>query len=494
MDEEGMSVERMIARIEKWVLEVREGMTQSATQEDLEIEKVWDDVRGGMMNVGDVRKARCEEIEYMKSRGIWREVDVEECWKRTGKAPIGVRWVDTNKGSEERPEVRSRLVARDFRTKAKREEEALFAATPPIEAGRMVLSKAATWKRNGNGKRGLRKIIFIDAKKAHLNPECHEEVYVELPEEAGARAGKCGKLLRWLYGCRRAAQAWETFYSEKLQGAGFVRGRACGVVFRHPERDVSVMCHGDDFMATGDGGDLRWLASLMATWFEIKVRAVMGPEEGDDKEVVILGRCVRWRDWGIEFEADPRHRRIVMEHFGLGEDSASGRVNGDRERREEAEDEEEMDRAEATVFRGLAARLNYLSQDAPDVQFAAKETAREMAKPTRGAWRRLKKLARYLVSRVSVVWTYRWQEEGQRMRVKTDSDWGGSRWDRKSTSGGLLALGCHCLKTWSSTQGAVALSSAEAEFYAMVDGVLRAKWAVTVAEELGCGVDGGSWS
>ena len=47
------------------------------------------------------------------------------------------------------------------------------------------------------------------------------------------------------------------------------------------------------------------------------------------------------------------------------------------------------------------------------------------------------------------------------------------------------------MKTWSSTQGAVALSSAEAEFYAMVDGVLRAKWAVTVAEELGCGVDGG---
>ena len=54
-----------------------------------------------------------------------------------------------------------------------------------------------------------------------------------------------------------------------------------------------------------------------------------------------------------------------------------------------------------------------------------------------------------------------------------------------------MALGRHCLKTWSATQGAVALSSAEAEFYAMVDGVLRAKWAVTVARKLGCGIDGG---
>ena len=53
-------------------------------------------------------------------------------------------------------------------------------------------------------------------------------------------------------------------------------------------------------------------------------------------------------------------------------------------------------------------------------------------------------------------------------------------------------MGGHCLRTWSSTQGAVALSSAEAEFYAMVDGVQKAKWAATIAGELGCGVDGSS--
>eukprot|EP00973_Karenia_brevis_P026388 3640341-Karenia_brevis.AAC.1 len=32
----------------------------------------------------------------------------------------------------------------------------------------------------------------------------------------------------------------------------------------------------------------------MESWFEIKVRAILGPEEQDDKEVVILGRIVRW--------------------------------------------------------------------------------------------------------------------------------------------------------------------------------------------------------
>ena len=52
-------------------------------------------------------------------------------------------------------------------------------------------------------------------------------------------------------------------------------------------------------------------------------------------------------------------------------------------------------------------------------------------------------------------------------------------------------FGNHCWKAWSSTQGAVALSSAEAEFYAMVEGAQRGKWAVTVATELGIQLGGG---
>ena len=46
-------------------------------------------------------------------------------------------------------------------------------------------------------------------------------------------------------------------------------------------------------------------------------------------------------------------------------------------------------------------------------------------------------------------------------------------------------LGKHCLKTWSATQGAVALSSAEAEFYAMIEAITRAKGVVTIMKEMG---------
>ena len=89
-------------------------------------------------------------------------------------------------------------------------------------------------------------MLFIDVKKAHLNPVCEEDVYITLPRECNAPDGMCGKLKRWLYGFRPAAKAWENHYVEKLEEKGFRRGIGCGVVFYHPTRDLSLAVHGDD--------------------------------------------------------------------------------------------------------------------------------------------------------------------------------------------------------------------------------------------------------
>ena len=159
---------------------------------------------------------------------------------------------------------------------------------------------------------------------------------------------------------------------------------------------------------------------------------------------------------------------------------------GNKEEEEaDAKDDEDLDTMEATTFRGVAARLNYLAQDRADVQFAAKEVCREMAKPTRSSWRKQKRVARYLVDKPEVVFKYPYQEGSMEIKVFTDSDWAGCRTTRESTSGGVILLGGHCIKTWSSTQGSIALSSCEAEFYAMVDGILKALGLRACVEELG---------
>ena len=85
----------------------------------------------------------------------------------------------------------------------------------------------------------------------------------------------------------------------------------------------------------------------------------------------------------------------------------------------------------------------------------------------------------------AVIFQYEWLYEGKLMTLYTDSDWASCRRTRKSASGGAVLIGTHCVKTLSRTQGPIALSSAEAEYYSMVEGAIKAKGVQTVAREIG---------
>ena len=62
-----------------------------------------------------VDEARGEEVGFMQGIGVWVKSTNEECWEMTGKAPVTTEWVDINKGRDGEVNVRSRLVARDFK-------------------------------------------------------------------------------------------------------------------------------------------------------------------------------------------------------------------------------------------------------------------------------------------------------------------------------------------------------------------------------------------
>ena len=114
-----------------------------------------------------------------------------------------------------------------------------------------------------------------------------------------------------------------------------------------------------------------------------------------------------------------------------------------------------------------------------------------MASPSQGGVRKLKHLARYLLKHPEVELRYPWchEEELETLDVYTDSDWAGCRTTRKSTSGGLVVLGGGVVKSWSKTQGPVALSSGEAEYYSMVKGTIEGMGLQTLSRDLGWQVE-----
>ena len=142
----------------------------------------------------------------------------------------------------------------------------------------------------------------------------------------------------------------------------------------------------------------------MQEWCEIKVRATLGPGEGDDKQVVILGRTVKWRHCGISWQAHAKHRKLLMERFGYDEKTKPSTSNGETGLHQDDEwEKEHVSRSEATEFRGAVARVNFLSQDSPELMYPAEELSTEISNPVIGAWKRLKRVARFVKARKCVV-------------------------------------------------------------------------------------------
>ena len=123
----------------------------------------------------------------------------------------------------------------------------------------------------------------------------------------------------------------------------------------------------------------------------------------------------------------------------------------------------ELGHEETTMFRAVAARLNYLSQDRPDITFATMKLCSKMSRPDAQDLKNMKRLGRFLVGRPRVGCLCEWQAHPSALHALADADWAGDRQSRKSVSGGMVLHGKHLIKAWTKQHSTVATSSAEAE-------------------------------
>ena len=59
-------------------------------------EVAYEDIKGTELDPNEVRKARMEEMEFMKRPGAYEVAPIEQCRNFTGHVPVSVKWVDTN--------------------------------------------------------------------------------------------------------------------------------------------------------------------------------------------------------------------------------------------------------------------------------------------------------------------------------------------------------------------------------------------------------------
>ena len=115
-------------------------------------------------------------------------------------------------------------------------------------------------------------------------------------------------------------------------------------------------------------------------------------------------------------------------------------------------------------------KLAYVAQDRVDIAEAVKCLTRHMKEPRSGHMQELKRLRRYLVKNRRCVLTYTRQTSDATLQVHVDSDWAGDLLGRKSTTGVIVRRGKHLLRHMSCLQTLFALSSGEADYYALIRG------------------------
>ena len=214
-----------------------------------------------------------------------------------------------------------------------------------------------------------------------------------------------------------------------------------------------------NFAAVGEEKDVAEIERILREKYKMKVEK-LGGGASDSKEIRVLNKVLRYTDKGLELEADPRHAELVVKELRL-EGSKPSRVPGskadmvkvreteggeDEEMnalevslvlvqrvggkvvamskaktqeqvdwelmavdQEADEGEEELGPAEAKIYRGITARLNYIAPDRVDLQYATKEAARRMSKPRACDMNLLKRIGRYLVGRPRLIMHFGWQ-------------------------------------------------------------------------------------
>ena len=460
---------------------------------EVEHGKVYKDAYTGVvLDPAAVGEARKQELEFAASLKAWEPRPRSEAFQKMGRAPFGTRWIDCNKGDDESPEHRSRLVVQETRktsTIPLEDIAATSSSTPPLEVVRLFCSLAMSMP-------GL-VLQFLDVSRAHPHAKVlRDNIYIEPPAELGLPRDQCILLHRCWYGTRDAGQGFEFAVWDHFESKDFEQGCFSACVYRHKAKRLWYFVHGDDYVGLGMETDLEWYRKEVSQRFIIKRTGYLGPAAHHKLEITILNRVLTWRVADaakglgemITYEADQRHADILMRDYGLEPGKSKGKqVPWDKPSYigKHPLAGPLLTAAASRRFKSSCMRHLFLALDRPDLQFVAKEISRAMASPTVNADETLKGVARYLVQAPRVLWRYPRQPAPSKVVALVDANWAACPVTRKSTGCTHLMFGRHPIFSGSATQTVIALSSGESEFYSAVRGACRLLGMQALMKDLG---------
>ena len=295
----------------------------------------------------------------------------------------------------------------------------------------------------------------MDVKNAFLNGLIQEEVYVEQPPgfEDSQKLDHVYRLKKALYGLKQAPRAWYERLSKFLLEKNFTRGKVDTTLFiKKKDNDILlVQIYVDDIIFGSTNESLCKEFSIdMQSEFEMSMMGELN---------YFLGLQIKQTNDGI-FVNQAKYCKELIKRFGMENSKHLATPMNTSCYLDKDESGQPVDPKQ---YRGMIGSLLYLSASRPDIMFSVCMCARLQSDPKFSHLMAVKRIIRYLLGTVSLGL---WYPKNSLCNLVgySDSDFAGSKTDRKSTSGTCQFIG-PALVSWNNKkQNSVALSTVEAEY------------------------------
>ncbi|KAI3790995.1 hypothetical protein L2E82_04493 [Cichorium intybus] len=409
-------------------------------------------------------KAMQEELAEFERNDVWNLVPTPP-----DVTIIGSRWVFRNKTDDQGVVCRNkaRLVVKGYSQQEGIDYDETYAPVARIEAIRIFLAYAA--HKNF-------KVFQMDVKCAFLHGELDREVYIQQPPgfEDPNFPHHSFKLQKAVYGLKQAPRAWYATLSTFLEESGFKRGSIDQTLFRKifNKHLLIVQIYVDDiiFGSTDESLSVKF-ADLMKSKFEMsmigEMTTFLGLQIKQSNDGIFINQENYVKNLLTRFSMDKSNTAKTPMAFGYKIDADLNGKPVDQKR-----------------YRGMIGSLLYLTASRPDIMFSTCVCARYQANPMESHVIAVKRIFKYLKGTPKLGLWYPAKSDFQ-LNAFTDSDYGGCKLDRKSTSGSCQFLGGRLVSWSSKKQSCVSTSTAEAEYVAAASCCSQVIWMQTQLRDYG---------
>ncbi|GJS99847.1 putative ribonuclease H-like domain-containing protein [Tanacetum coccineum] len=400
-------------------------------------------------------QAMQEDLLQFKLQQVWVLVDLPH-----GMKVIGTKWVYRNKRDERGVVVRNkaRLVAQGYTQEEGIDYDEVFAPVARIEAIRLFLAFASF----------MGFVVYqMDVKSAFLYGSIDEEVYVSQPLGFvdPDHPKKVYKVVKALYGLHQAPRAWYATLSTFLEKHGYKRGTIDKTLFiKRDKKDIMlVQVYVDDIIFGST--KKSWcdeFEALMKSRFQMSSMGEL---------TFFLGLQVKQNKAGI-FISQDKYVAEILKKFDLV--NVKTAITPMETKVALTKDEEAVD-VDVHLYRSMIGSLMYLTASRPDIMYAVCVCSRFQVTPKTSHLNAVKRIFKYLKGKPHLgLWYPR--ESPFDLEAFSDSDYGGSNLDRKSTTGGCQFLGQRLISWQCKKQTIVATSTTEAEYVAAANCCGQVLW------------------